>query len=48
MLTTGELFTVIMFAKVQIPRATADRAKVLALRVKEVVQAFASGRIFAD
>jgi hypothetical protein len=48
MLTTGELFAVIMFAKVQIPRATADRANVLALRVKEVVQAFASGRIFAD
>ena len=48
MLTTGELFAVIMFAKVQIPRETADLAKMLALRVKEVVQPFASGRIFAD
>ncbi len=48
MLTTGELFAVIMFAKVQIPRETADLAKMLALKVKEVVQPFASGQIFAS
>ncbi len=48
MLTTGELFAVIMFTKVQVPRETADLAKMLALKVKEVVQPFASGRIFAD
>jgi len=46
MLTTGELFAVIMFAKVQVPRGTADRAKRLALLVKESVQPFASARIF--
>jgi hypothetical protein len=48
MLTTGELFALILFTKIQVPRETADRAKTLALRVKEVVQPFASGRIFAD
>jgi len=48
MLTTGELFAPIMFAKVQIPRETADLAKMLSLKVKEAVQPFASGRIFAD
>jgi hypothetical protein len=46
MLTNGELFALIMFAKVQVPRETADLVKSLALRVKEVVQPFASGRIF--
>lgn len=48
MLTTGELFAVIMFSKVPIPRETADVAKLLALKVKGAVQPFASGRIFAE
>jgi len=47
MLATGDLFAVIMFAKVQIPRQTADLAKSLALSVKGAVQPFATGRIFA-
>jgi len=46
MMTTGELFAVIMFSKAQVPRESADVAKTLALRVKETLQPFASGRIF--
>ncbi len=48
LLATGDLFAVIMFARVRIPRETAHLAKLLALEVKEAVQPFASGRIFAD
>jgi len=46
MLATGDLFALIVFAKVQIPRETADLTKSLALSVKEAVQPFAAGRIF--
>jgi hypothetical protein len=47
MLGTGDLYAVILFAKIHIPRATADLAKTLALRVKEVVQPFAEAKVFA-
>jgi len=47
MLATGDLFALIIFAKVRIPREAADLAKSLALNVKEAVQPFAAGRIFS-
>jgi hypothetical protein len=47
MLSTGDLYAVILFAKTEIPRATSDMAKTLALRVKEVVQPFAEAKVFA-
>jgi hypothetical protein len=47
MLASGDLFAVILFAKVHIPRKTADLANSLALKVKEAVQPFAEGKIFA-
>ena len=45
-LPTGDLFVVILFAKVQIPRETAEMFKPLALNVKEAVQPFAGGVVF--
>jgi hypothetical protein len=47
MLGSGDLFALILFAKVHIPRKTADLANSLALKVKEAVQPFAEGKIFA-
>jgi hypothetical protein len=47
MLSTGDLFAVILFAKVHIPRATSDLATSLALRVKEAVQPFVAAKVFA-
>ena len=47
MLTTGDLFTVILFAKVRIMPETSDLVKSLALRVKEAVEPFAAEKVFA-
>lgn len=47
MLSSGDLFAVILFAKVHIPRKTADVANSLALKVKEAVQPFSDGKVFA-
>jgi hypothetical protein len=46
-LPSGELYVVILFAKVQIPRATADRFKALAANVKTAVAPFAGKAVFA-
>ena len=46
-LSTGDLFAVILFAKVHIPRETSVTAKSLALSVKEAIQPFAEGKVFA-
>lgn len=46
-LGTGDLYAVIIFAKVHIPRATADRAKSLAQKVKDAVQPFADKKVFS-
>ena len=48
MLANGDLFAVIAFSKVPIPRETADLSQALALKVKEVVQPFANGKVFAS
>jgi hypothetical protein len=48
MLSTGDLYAVILFSKTHIPRATSDLAKSLALRMKEVVQPFAEEKVFAQ
>ena len=47
MLSSGDLFAVIMFSKVSIPQETAENIKALAPRVKEAVQPFVGGAIFA-
>ena len=47
MLSTGDLFAVILFAKVHIPRGTSDLAKSLAAKVKEALQPFADGNVFS-
>jgi hypothetical protein len=47
MLSSGDLYAIILFAKTGIPRETSDLAKSLALRVKEVVQPFAEAKVFA-
>jgi hypothetical protein len=47
MLSTGDLFAVILFAKVHIARGTSDLAKSLAAKVKETVQPFAEGNVFS-
>ena len=47
MLSTGDLFAVILFAKVHIPQGTSDLAKSLAAKVKEAVQPFADGNVFS-
>ena len=46
-LSTGDLFAVIMFAKVHVPRESSDVAKSLTLSVKEAIQPFAEGQVFA-
>lgn len=46
-LGTGDLYAVIVFAKVHVPREVADRAKSLAKKVKDAVQPFAEARVFA-
>jgi hypothetical protein len=46
-LGTGDLYAVIVFAKVRVPRDVADRTKSLAKRVKDAVQPFAGTRVFA-
>jgi len=46
-LGTGDLYAVIVFAKVHVPREVADRAKSLAKKVKDAVQPFAETRVFA-
>ena len=45
MLATGDLFAVILFAKVPIPRETSDVFKSLAVSVKDAIQPF-SGNVF--
>ncbi len=47
MLSTGDLFAVILFAKIHIPRGTSEVAKSLAANVKEAVQPFAEGNVFS-
>jgi hypothetical protein len=47
MLRSGDLYAVILFAKIHIPREASDLAKPLALRVKEIVQPFAEAKVFA-
>ena len=47
-LPTGDLYVVILFAKVPVPRAAADRFKPLALNVKAAVAPFAGKAVFAD
>ena len=47
MLPTGNLFTVILFSKVHIPRATAEYFKTLALNVKMALLPFEGLTIFA-
>jgi PAS domain S-box-containing protein len=42
----GELFTVIMFSRVTIPRETADMFRTIALGVKLALLPFAGGRVF--
>ena len=46
MLSTGDLFAVILFAKIHVPRAMTDPVKSLALRVKEAVHRFVEGKVF--
>lgn len=46
-LPTGNLFTVILFAKVHIPRETAEAFKTLALNVKMALLPFVESTIFA-
>jgi hypothetical protein len=47
MLPTGDLFAVILFSKVHVPRATAEMFKTLALSVKVAVVPFVGGVVFA-
>ena len=47
MLPSGDLFTVIIFAKVPVPRETADLFKSLSLSVKMSVLPFSGGPVFA-
>ena len=46
-LTSGELFAIILFSKVPIPRETAETFKDLAPRAKEAVTPFVDGAVFA-
>jgi hypothetical protein len=48
LLPEGDLFAVILFARVLIPRDTAEMFKPLALAAKLSVLSFAKGPIFAD
>lgn len=47
LLSSGALYVVILFAKVSIPRETAERFEALALDVKAVVERFAGKAVFA-
>ena len=47
MLSTGDLFAVILFAKVHIPQGTSDLAKSIAAKVKEALQSFADRNVFS-
>jgi hypothetical protein len=47
LLSSGELYVVILFAKVTIPRETAERFEALALNVKSVAERFADKEVFA-
>ena len=46
-LSSGDLFVVILFAKVHIPHETSDQAKRLALDVKSALEPFVGGQVFA-
>ncbi len=46
-LSSGELFVVIMFSKVSIPAATASSFRELSANVKEAVEPFVGGAVFA-
>ena len=46
-LSSGDLFVVILFAKVHIPHETSNLAKGLALDVKSALQPFVEGQTFA-
>jgi hypothetical protein len=46
-LASGNLFAVIMFCKVSVPRETADNFKSLALDVKAAVEPLEAGKVFA-
>ena len=46
-LSSGDLFVVILFAKVHISQETSDLAKGLALDVKSALQPFVDGQVFA-
>ncbi len=46
-LSSGELFVVVLFSKVSIPRETADAFRDLAASAKEAVQHFVGGAVFA-
>jgi len=46
-LASGNLFAVIMFCKVSVPRAAADSFKALALDVKTAVQSLEGKSVFA-
>ena len=48
LLSTGELYVVILFAKVSIPRETAERFDILAVNVKAAVQRFVGKAVFAN
>jgi hypothetical protein len=48
MLATGDLYAVILFSKVAIPRDTADLFKTIALGVKLAVHPFLHGPVFAE
>jgi hypothetical protein len=47
MLMSGDLFTIILFSKVAIPRETAELFATLALGVKMALHPFLDGRVFA-
>ena len=47
MLPDGNLFAIIIFSKVRIPKETADMFKTLALNVKMAILPFVNARIFA-
>ena len=46
-LSSGDLFAVILFSKVSIPRETAESFSGLAASAKEAVQPFVGGAVFA-
>ena len=47
MLSSGELFVVIMFSKTAIPQATADAFKTLGPAVKDALRPFVGSKVFA-